>query len=220
MSHLYVDSVVKSYDNKKILTDIFLSCKTGEIVGLIGRNGCGKSTLLKIIFGVENADYKFVKVDGELIKNTSHCKGLVNYLPQKHFLPKSVKIETIIKLFLEKQHTDKLITHEFIAPLLTKTSQQLSGGQRRIIEILLIIHSNSEFILLDEPFNGVSPLLKEYIVACILEAKKEKGIIITDHDYENVLNLADKVVFLKDGFLREIKNREQLLELGYFVKIN
>ncbi|WAC03970.1 hypothetical protein N7U66_01120 [Lacinutrix neustonica] len=141
-------------------------------------------------------------------------------MPQKHFLPTSVKIETIIKLFLGKKQAHALISHDFIVPFLTKTSQQLSAGQRRIIEILLIIHSKSEFILLDEPFNGLSPILKEYIVACILEAKKAKGIIITDHDYENVLNLADKVVFLKDGFLREIKNRGQLLEFGYFVRIN
>ena len=220
MSRLYVDSINKSYNNRVILSDVFLSCEIGEVKGLIGRNGCGKSTLLKIIFGVENAENRFVKIDGSLIKNTSDCKGLLSYLPQKHFLPNGVNISKIINLFLEKKYREKLLSNKFIIPLLNRTSQELSGGERRIVEILLLIHSNSKFILLDEPFNGVSPILKEYISECILEAKKEKGIIITDHDYENVLKLADTISFLKDGYLRTIKEKSQLVELGYFVRVD
>jgi len=85
MSCLFVDSITKSYNNRVVLSDVFLSCKIGEVKALIGRNGCGKSTLLKIIFGVEKAENRFVKIDGGLIKNTSDCKGLISYLPQKHF---------------------------------------------------------------------------------------------------------------------------------------
>lgn len=220
MSRLFVDSITKSYNNKVILSDVFLSCEIGEVKGLIGRNGCGKSTLLKIIFGVESAENKFVKIDGKLIKNTADCKGLVSYLPQNHFLPNGIKVGRIINLFLQKKYRKKLFSNAFVMTLLDKTSQELSGGQRRIVEILLLIHSNSKFILLDEPFNGVSPILKEYIAECILEVKKEKGIIITDHDYENVLKLADNITFLKEGYLREIKDRRQLVELGYFVKVD
>lgn len=220
MSQLFVDSITKSFNNRVILSDVFLSCNIGEVKGIIGRNGCGKSTLLKIIFGVESAENKFVRVDGKLIENTLDCKGLINYLPQKHFLPNGVKILKIINLFLAKQYRDKLLSNKFIMPLLDKTSQELSGGERRIIEVLLLIHSNSKFIILDEPFNGLSPLLKEYVSECILEVKTKKGIIITDHDYENVLNLADSISFLKDGYLRVIKDRSELLELGYFVRLD
>lgn len=218
MSSLFVDSVTKSYDNRVILSDVFLSCEIGEIKGLIGRNGCGKSTLLKIIFGVEKAEYKFVKVDGKLIKNTADSKGLISYLPQNHFLPNGIKIISIINLFLEKRHAEKLLLNAFVNPLLNKTSQELSGGQRRIVEILLLIHTNAKFILLDEPFNGLSPILKEYVLECLLEVKTDKGIIITDHDYENVLKLADTISFLKEGYLRDIKDKSQLIALGYFVK--
>ncbi|WP_290698156.1 ATP-binding cassette domain-containing protein [Lacinutrix sp.] len=220
MRSLFVDSITKSYNNRVILSDIFLSCEIGEIKGLIGRNGCGKSTLLKIIFGVEKAENKFVRVHGKLINNTLDCKGLINYLPQKHFLPNGIKISKIINLFLEKRYREKLLSNQFVKPLLNRTSQELSGGERRIVEILLLIHSNSKFILLDEPFNGVSPILKEYIAECILEVSKNKGVIITDHDYENVLKIADTITFLKDGYLREIKERSELIELGYFVKVD
>jgi len=218
MSNLYVDSIVKSYNNKKILTDVFLSCKTGEIKGLIGRNGSGKSTLLKIIFGGENAENKFVKVDNTLIKNVSDCKNLISYLPQNSFLPKGIKIKTIISLFLDKKAQKSLLGNDFLKPLLHRTIREFSGGERRIIEILLIIHSKSKFILLDEPFNGVSPIIKEVIVKHIKEASVNKGIIITDHDYENVLSLADSIVFLKDGYLRKIEDSKDLIELGYLVE--
>jgi ABC-type lipopolysaccharide export system ATPase subunit len=100
-------------------------------------------------------------------------------------------------------------------PLLEKRNQDLSGGEKRIVEILLIIHSNAEFILLDEPFNGVSPIIKDYIIGYIKKMKSSKGYIITDHDYENVIGLADNIVFLSNGFLRKIEDPSELVGLGY-----
>ncbi|TCP24598.1 ABC-type multidrug transport system ATPase subunit [Tenacibaculum skagerrakense] len=215
MSHLHVDSVRKSYGNNLILSDVFLSCKTGEIKGLIGRNGCGKSTLLKIIFGVEKAEFSFVRVNNKVIRNISDGRNLINYLPQDNFLPNNIKIKRLIRLFLGKKKSDLLFKNAFIKPLLNKTNNVLSGGEKRIVEILLILHSEAVFVLLDEPFNGVSPIVREQIISIINSMRNTKGIIITDHDYRNVIKLADKIVFLKDGHLKEIKKHEELIELGY-----
>ena len=215
MSHLHVDSVRKSYGNNLILSDVFLSCKTGEIKGLIGRNGCGKSTLLKIIFGVEKAEFSFVRVNNKVIRNISDGRNLINYLPQDNFLPNNIKIKRLIRLFLGKKKSDLLFENVFIKPLLNKTNNVLSGGEKRIVEILLILNSEAVFILLDEPFNGVSPIVREQIISIINSMRNIKGIIITDHDYRNVIKLADKIVFLKDGHLKEIKKHEELIELGY-----
>ncbi len=218
MNRLHIDSLSISYNNKVILSDIFLSCEKGEIKGLIGRNGSGKSTLLKIVFGIEKPDSKFVKVGDKIIRTISDGRNLINYLPQDNFLPNNVKIKTIIALFLAKESRNIVFNNPHVKPLLNKKNQVLSGGERRIIEILLIIHSNAEFILLDEPFNGVSPIIRDYIIQYIKKMKASKGYIITDHDYENVINLADKIVFLKDGFLKEIKDTSELVELGYIPK--
>lgn len=218
MSRLHVDSLTKSYDNKVVLSDVYLSCKKGEIKGLLGRNGSGKSTFLKIVFGIEKADSKFVRIGNNIIRNTADGRNLVNYLPQDNFLPNNVKIKTLITLFLPKESRDILLNNEHIKPLLSKRNQDLSGGERRIIEILLIINSNAQFILLDEPFNGVSPVVRDYIMEYIKEKKPSKGYIITDHDYENVINLADQIVFLSNGFLREINDKSDLVELGYISK--
>jgi len=220
MNTLHIDSVSKSYDNKTILSDIYLTCKKGEIVGLIGRNGSGKSTLLKIVFGIEKCENKFVQIGDKVINNIASGRTLINYLPQDNFLPNNIKIKSLINLFLPKENRSELITNDYIIPLLHKKNQELSGGEKRIVEILLIVHSNAEFILLDEPFNGVSPIIRSYIINYIRKMKSSKGYIITDHDYENVLNLADKIMFLKDGNLKEISNRKELVDLGYLSQTN
>ena len=218
MSKIHIDSITKSFNNKVLLSDIFLSCKIGEIKGLIGRNGSGKSTLLKIVFGTEKAESKFVKVGNKVIKNISDGRNLINYLPQDNFLPNNISIKSLINLFLQKENRKIVLENEYVAPLLNKKNQDLSGGERRLIEILLIIHSNAKFILLDEPFNGVSPIVRAYIIAYIKKMKSSKGYIITDHDYENVLNLADSIVYLQNGFLKEIEDKSELVELGYITK--
>ena len=218
MSKLHIDSVTKSYNNKVILSDVFISCQKGEIKGLIGRNGSGKSTLLKIVFGTEKPDSKFVRVGNKVIKNISDGRNLINYLPQDNFLPNSISIRALINMFLQKKSRSILFENEYIKPLLNKKNQDLSGGEKRIVEILLIIHSNAEYILLDEPFNGVSPIVRDYIKEYIKKMKSSKGYIITDHDYENVINLADSIFYLQNGFLKEINDKSELVELGYLTK--
>ena len=98
MSKLHVDSVIKSYDTKQILTDIFISCEPGEIVGLLGKNGSGKSTLLKIIFGSLHADRKFVRIGNKLISGMYDNRKLLKYLPQDNFLPNHIKVKKIIEM--------------------------------------------------------------------------------------------------------------------------
>ncbi|PNW28693.1 ABC transporter ATP-binding protein [Formosa algae] len=218
MISLHIDSVTKSYNNNVILSDIFMSCKKGEIKGLIGRNGSGKSTLLKIVFGTVKAESKFVRIGHAVIKTVSDGRHLINYLPQDNFLPNHISIQAIIHLFLDKQHRDLVLENAYVKPVLHLKNQQLSGGERRLIEILLIIHSNATFILLDEPFNGLSPIMKEYIIEYIKKMKANKGYIITDHDYENVIHLADKLMYLQNGYLREILDKSELIALGYMTK--
>ncbi len=215
MSTLHIDSISKSFKNRSILSDIFLQCNKGEIVGLLGRNGAGKSTLLKIIFGTLKADYKFIKIGNKIIRNSYDSNNLINYLPQHHFLPNNTTIKTLINFFLSKDNRNMLVNNELIAPLLHKKGRQLSGGEKRLIEILLIIHSSAPFILLDEPFNGLSPIAKEYVFQYLTKMKTSKGYIITDHDYKNIISLSDKIFFLKDSYLKKINTIQELSTLEY-----
>lgn len=216
MSNLHVDSIAKSFNGKVVLSDVFISCQKGEIKGLIGRNGSGKTTLLKIIFGAEKSDYKFIRIGDRVINGIPFGRNLISYLPQDNFLPNNISIKRLINLFLQKENREILLKNPYVQPLLKKVNQDLSGGERRIIEILLLINSNAEYLLLDEPFNGVSPIVRDYIVECIKEIKSSKGIIITDHDHERIINLADSILYLQGGHLKEIKDKNELVELGYF----
>jgi ABC-type multidrug transport system ATPase subunit len=215
MSNLHVDSIIKSFNTKQVLTDVFISCQKGEIIGLLGRNGTGKSTLLQIIFGSLPADTKFVKVGDNIIHGLSDHRGLIKYLPQNNFLPNHVKVKTIVELFCDEKNAGLIENHVLIRSMLNKKSKQLSGGERRLLEILLIIFSDSTYTLMDEPFNGIAPVYKEDIKELIRKKSNDKGFIITDHDYRNILDIATRVVMIHDGGIKEIKSKEELISWGY-----
>lgn len=214
MHELHVDSISKSFGANRVLSDIFISCKPGDLIGLLGRNGSGKSTLLKIIAGLLSADNKYIRVDGQNISNLSAHNRKIGYLPQDSFLPTHLKVNRIIDLFC-KADIGSLKASPHVKPFLNRKSKELSGGERRVIEILLIIHSGVQYVLIDEPFNGVEPLHKEDVKNLIKGYSQEKGFIITDHDYKNILAIATKMIILHEGSIKEIKAEEDLVKWGY-----
>lgn len=212
MNGLHVDSIQKSYGMRPVLSDVYLSCGKGEIVGLLGRNGSGKSTMLKIIFGSLPSEYSFVRVDGQILNKLSERSRVIKYLPQDSFLPNHIKIKTIIRLFCEPPNAELLCGHPLINSFLSRKTKELSGGERRFFEILLIIHSPARYVLIDEPFNGVSPLYIDEIKSAIKIQASNKGFVITDHSYRNILDVADRIMLIRDGILRQIDP----LELRYW----
>ncbi len=108
-SILEVDSVQKQYNGKIILSDVYLKCETGTVLGLLGRNGSGKSTLLKIIFGIEPADFKFVRVGGKVLSKTSELLKEISYLPQDSFIPNSFSVQKTIQLCIAKEQCKRFL---------------------------------------------------------------------------------------------------------------
>lgn len=212
---LHADSIEKSYGNKKLLSDICISCETNEIVGILGRNGCGKSTLLKIIFGITSAENKFVKVGNKIINNNYGSKNLIRYLPQNHFLPNHLKIKTIIETFCNKQNAEIVKTSNLIEHFINERPKNLSGGEKRLVEILVLLYSDCQFLLLDEPFYFLSPKITEMVKLIIKQQSINKGIIVTDHQYQNVLEICDRVLLLKNGTVKTINSIEDLSRYGY-----
>lgn len=213
-----IDSVQKYFNNKSVLSDVYLKCKTGEIIGLLGRNGSGKSTLLKIIFGILPADNKFVRVDGNVIINTNDSLKEISYLPQEDFIPISFSVKKAVQLSIDKHKIDEFYKDEFISSLKEKKIHHLSGGELRYLEIKLILSNPSKFVLLDEPYNGLSPIIIDKINQLIIENSNKKGIIITDHNYENVIRISSKLILIKDGKTIHIKDKMELVEKGYLKK--
>jgi ABC-type multidrug transport system ATPase subunit len=212
---LEIDSVQKKFDYKSILSDVYLKCKTGEIIGLLGRNGSGKSTLLKIIFGILDADFKFVRID-EVIKNrTSDLFKDISYLSQDNFIPNSFSVKKAIELSIESQKIKSFYDDEMIRSITDKKINHLSGGELRYLEIKLILLNPSKFVLLDEPYNGLSPIMIDKINQLIIENSNKKGIIITDHNYENVIKISSKLILMKEGKAFHLKDKNELINRGY-----
>lgn len=215
MNRLHVDSIRKQFNNRQILNDVFISCEPGQIVGLLGRNGSGKSTLLKIIFGAVKAEYKFVSVDHVKTDSLFSNRAFINYLPQSGFLPGHVNIRNIISCFCCTEQSDLLQQNEFVSPYLQLRPGQLSGGERRLVEILIMLHSGAKYLLFDEPFHGLSPLYIEAIKNMIKSHSAETGFIITDHDYRHVLEISSKVILLDNGNTKPVQAHGDLISLGY-----
>ena len=212
---LEIDSVVKSFDMHVVLTDIYMKCQTGDIIGMLGRNGTGKSTLMKILFGTLNADRKFIRIDGKVYDQPYKTINEICYLPQDSFLPKNMSIEKTIELYLGKNNVLSFLENPVFQNLKKSKISHLSGGELRYLEIKLLLHTDCKFILLDEPFNGVSPILVGEIKKLILKTSETKGIILTDHDYRNVLDVANQFCLIYDGGIKRIDDKQELVRWGY-----
>ncbi|PJJ10410.1 ABC-type multidrug transport system ATPase subunit [Flavobacterium sp. 1] len=212
---LEIDSVQKSFDNKNILSDVYLKCNTKDIIGLLGRNGSGKSTLLKIIFGTTAADFKFVRVDGSVKTKTKDLFAEISYLPQDNYIPSAFSVKKAIKLSVHKEKIPEFYADKMICTMLGKKIAHLSGGELRYLEIKIILNNSSKFVLLDEPYNGLSPLIVEKVNELIAANSKTKGIIISDHNYENVIKVSTKLVLLKEGKAHHLLCKDELIEKGY-----
>ena len=211
---LEVDSVILEYGTKKVLQDVYLKCETGKITGLLGRNGSGKTCLMKIIYGKLSANNSSVRFNGEALLNTSRPSENIMYLPQFNFIPKFLTLKRIFKDF-------KLDFSEFINdfPEFSKYYKskfiKLSGGEQRIVEIYLIIASNTKFCLLDEPFSHVMPVHIDSIKKLIVREKINKGFLITDHLYKYITDICDNLYVINDGKTYLTNSFQDIETLGY-----
>lgn len=212
---LEIDSVQKHYGAKSIVSDVYLKCETGDIIGFLGRNGSGKSTLLKIVFGIVGAEYKFVRIDGIVKNKTTQLLREISCLPQQNFIPNTFSVQKAIRLTLPKNELEHFYEDEMINAIEHKKIKQLSGGELRYLEVKLILSNESKFALLDEPYTGLSPKMIDKINVLIQDKAKIKGIIITDHSYENVIKVSSHLVLMKDGKTHILKDKQELIDKGY-----
>ena len=213
---LEVDSVMVSFDDRKILGGCYLKCETGDIIGILGRNGCGKSSLLKIIFGSLFTYNKFIRINGRVYDQPYKHGNLVAYLPQHDFLPKNIAIKKIIDIYLPTAFGREEIRNDpRLKQHLKKSISELSGGELRYLEIMLLVNLDVKFILLDEPFSKVEPLYKEVIANLIKENRSKKGFIITDHDYRNIIATSDRIILISNGVCKPIVNLIELEQWNY-----
>lgn len=211
---LEVDSVILEFGTKRVLQDVYLKSKTGKITGLLGRNGTGKTCLLNILYGQLSPNDHSVRLNKQVLLNSSRSTKDIMYLPQFSFIPKSLTLNRIFNDY--KLDFSEFINEfpEFEKYYISKL-KKLSGGEQRIVEIYLIISSKTKFCLLDEPFTHVMPLHIDSIKNLILREKKNKGIIITDHLYRHIIDICDDLYVINDGKTYLTNSIQDLETLGY-----
>jgi len=215
MTHsLEIESVILEFGNKRVLQDVYLKCETNRIIGLLGRNGAGKSCLMNILYGKLKPYNGTVRLNNKTLFGYARKPQDLMYLPQFDFIPKFLTLKRIFKDF---KLDFKVFTKQF--PEFEKYYKSkigvLSGGESRLIEIYLIVSSKTKFCLLDEPFSYVMPLHIERIKRLIKKENSKKGILVTDHMYEHIIDICDDIYLIKDGKTHLIDQLEEIELHGY-----
>lgn len=213
---LVFDGIELSYGSNAVLSNVYMKCETGKVIGLMGRNGSGKSSLMKIVFGAMKGATQSIRVNGTPLIGSYQQFKYISYLPQESFIPGKLTAAEALDLYeLSLQHLIEAFSD--FEPLLSNAVSDLSGGHLRLLESFLILNSPHPFCMLDEPFSGLMPLHIEKMKTMIAQAKLNKGIILSDHLYRHTMEMADEIYLLANGKTYLIKDREELIFRGYLI---
>lgn len=210
---IIVDEIVKSYKGRVVVNKINLQVEQGEIVGLLGPNGAGKTTTFYMIVGLVRPKSGTVFLDNKDITSLPMFKRArlgLGYLPQEPSIFKKLTVEENIRLLLEiiqpiepdqfDSKINELIQDLGLSHVRKSKGFQLSGGEKRRVEIARALSLNPSFVLLDEPFAGVDPIAVSEIQD-IIQTLKDKGIgiVISDHNVRETLAITDRSYIIHQG---------------------
>ncbi|HDQ00717.1 MAG TPA: LPS export ABC transporter ATP-binding protein [bacterium] len=209
---LSAKNLVKTYSKRTVVNKVSLDVKQGEIVGLLGPNGAGKTTSFYMITGLIRPNQGKIFLDRQDITNMPMYKRArlgIGYLPQEASIFRKLTVEENILAILEnmaisrqekKSRLESLLNELNISPIAKSKGYNLSGGERRRVEITRALVTNPNFILLDEPFAGIDPIAVEDIQNIVKGlVKKGIGVLITDHNVHETLSITDRAYLLFDG---------------------
>jgi lipopolysaccharide export system ATP-binding protein len=217
-SELQAMHLQKSYGSRKVVRDISLSVRCGDVVGLLGPNGAGKTTSFYMIVGLVPVDAGQITIDGEPLEHMPiHRRARLglSYLPQEASIFRKLNVEDNVRAVLElqldaqgrplsaqevEQRLDGLLRDLRVDHLRQSPALALSGGERRRVEIARALATQPRFILLDEPFAGIDPIAVIEIQRIIGFLKSRGiGVLITDHNVRETLGICDHAYIISDG---------------------
>ena len=226
MSILSVQNISKSYKLRKVVKELSVEIKSGEVVGLLGPNGAGKTTAFYMIVGLIAADSGKIFLDGkDLTALPMHRRAKlgVGYLPQEASIFRKLTVEQNILAILEnrddldragrEKELENLLDELHVGHVRTSLGISLSGGERRRVEIARALAADPLFVLLDEPFAGVDPISVLDIQRIIRHlCDRGIGVLITDHNVRETLGICGHAYILSDGSLIAAGSPESILE--------
>lgn len=210
--HIKTQELSKSFKNRKVVDAVSIRVDQGQIVGLLGPNGAGKTTTFYMIVGLETPDSGRIIINDEdvtAIPMYKRSRYGIGYLPQEASIFRKLTVEDNLMAILEtteltpeerKKKRDSLIDEFNVGHVRQRLGSELSGGERRRVEIARALATDPAFILLDEPFAGVDPIAVADIQEIISYLKQRGiGVLITDHNVRETLRIVDTAYILNEG---------------------
>jgi len=218
MALLRAANLIKIYHKRKVVDRVSLEVRQGEIVGLLGPNGAGKTTTFYMIVGMIQPNEGRVLIDDQDITGLpmyQRARRGIGYLSQEPSVFRKLSVQDNIMAILQtldlntqqRQERLKVLLEELdLLPLARNKAYNLSGGERRRVEITRALVTNPNFMLLDEPFAGIDPIAVEDIQKIVARLReKGLGVLITDHNVRETLQITDRAYIMSEG---------QILKLG------
>ena len=215
--------LVKEYQNKLVVNEVSISVQRGEIVGLLGPNGAGKTTTFYMMVGIVKPEKGKVFFDGRDITNLPMYKRArmgIGYLPQEPSIFRRLTVEDNIKAIIETLSLSADKQDELLENLLDELSvkhlrknygYQLSGGERRRVEVTRALVTNPSFMLLDEPFAGIDPIAVADLQEIVIKLRQRGiGVLITDHNVRETLSITDRAYIMYEGTIKCLGNAAEL----------
>ncbi|MEE8184652.1 MAG: LPS export ABC transporter ATP-binding protein [Acidobacteriota bacterium] len=220
---LATEGLTKSYRGRQVVSDLSLEFKQGEIVGLLGPNGAGKTTTFHCILGLTPPD------SGKILLNGTDITALpmylrarkgIGYLPQEPSIFRRMTVRENLLAILETMNLGRqetlrravqILEEIGLSHLADRKARALSGGERRRVEIARALATSPSFILLDEPFSGIDPIIVGELQGLVDHLRKKGiGIVITDHNVRETLRITDRAYILAGGILIRRGTPEEL----------
>jgi lipopolysaccharide export system ATP-binding protein len=213
---LRAEHLVKAYAGRRVVNDVSIDVRAGEVVGLLGPNGAGKTTTFYMMVGLTRPDTGTVVLNGDDVTRLpmyERARRGIGYLPQEPSIFRKLTVEENILAILQTldlspaeraARLEQLLDELGIARLAKNKALSLSGGERRRVEISRALVISPAFMLLDEPFAGIDPIAVVDIQGIVTQLKKRGiGVLITDHNVRETLGICDRAYILNDGAVLE-----------------
>jgi lipopolysaccharide export system ATP-binding protein len=222
-ARLATDTVAKTYGRRRVVNGVSIHVDGGEVVGLLGPNGAGKTTTFYMIVGMIRPNEGTITLDGKEITQLPMYKRArlgIGYLPQEPSIFRGLSVEDNLMAVIETMSyprserdavLDGLLQQLDIAHIRKSMGYQLSGGERRRVEITRALVARPKFMLLDEPFAGIDPIAVQDLQGIVRKLKQQGlGVLITDHNVRDTLSITDRAYVMYEGNIKRAGTAAEL----------
>ncbi|MGD8414356.1 MAG: LPS export ABC transporter ATP-binding protein [Candidatus Latescibacterota bacterium] len=220
---LGVDQVVKIYSKRRVVNRVSINVDSGEVVGLLGPNGAGKTTTFYMIVGMIRPNEGRVYLgdrDITFMPMYKRARMGIGYLPQEPSVFRGLSVEDNLMAIIEtmpysreekKEELERLLEELDITHIRSSKGYQLSGGERRRVEITRSLVTRPKFMLLDEPFAGIDPIAVSDLQGIVKKLRDNGlGVLITDHNVRDTLNITDRAYIMYEGAIKRTGTADEL----------